>query len=50
LQLLEAEMNKDVKKAPVVEYMIPRRIFSKAETGSDEKDNLLVSLWDFGGS
>lgn len=40
-------MTKNVKKAPVVEYSIPKRIFSKAESGTDEKDSLLVSLWDF---
>ncbi|KAL2159313.1 hypothetical protein VTH06DRAFT_2748 [Thermothelomyces fergusii] len=47
--LLEAEMSKEVKKPPVVEYMIPKRIFSKADT-PEESDSLLVSLWDFGSS
>ncbi|SPQ19294.1 381d1ba4-43b5-4206-860b-c774c1bbdac4 [Thermothielavioides terrestris] len=45
--LLEAEMAKDVKKPPVVEFMIPKRIFTKAGA-PEEKDSLLVSLWDFG--
>lgn len=49
-QLLEAEMSKEVKKPPVVEYMIPKHIFTKAAPGSDEQDSLLVSLWDFGSS
>jgi len=49
LQLLEAEMAKEVKKPPVVEYMIPKRIFTKTDS-VDEKDSLLVSLWDFGSS
>ncbi|KAL2263062.1 hypothetical protein VTK26DRAFT_8350 [Humicola hyalothermophila] len=48
--LLEAEMTKEVKKPPVVEYMIPKRIFTKAELGTEEKDSLIASLWDFGSS
>ncbi|KAL1841201.1 hypothetical protein VTJ49DRAFT_7322 [Mycothermus thermophilus] len=48
--LMEAEMNKEVKKPPVVEFMIPKRIFTKAPPGSEESDSLLVSLWDFGSS
>ncbi|KAL2166381.1 hypothetical protein VTG60DRAFT_2891 [Thermothelomyces hinnuleus] len=47
--LLEAEMSKEVKKPPVIEYMIPKRIFSKANA-PEESDSLLVSLWDFGSS
>ena len=40
-------MSKEVKKAPVVEYMIPKHIFS-AQNGPGEKNSLLVDLWDFG--
>lgn len=40
-------MAKNVRKAPVVEYAIPKRIFTKAEPGTDETDSLLVSLWNF---
>lgn len=40
-------MHKEVKKQPVVEFMIPRRIFTSAEPGSEEKNSLLVDLWDF---
>jgi U3 small nucleolar RNA-associated protein 19 len=43
-------MTKEVKKAPVVEFMIPKRIFTKAGPAEEEKDSLLVSLWDFGSS
>jgi hypothetical protein len=50
LQLIEAEMNKEVKKPPVIEFMIPKRIFTKAPPESGESDSLLVSLWDFGSS
>lgn len=43
-------MSKEVKKPPVVEFMIPKRILTKAGAASEEKDSLLVSLWDFGSS
>jgi U3 small nucleolar RNA-associated protein 19 len=43
-------MSKEVKKPPVVEYMIPKKIFTRAAPDSEEKDSLLVSLWDFGSS
>jgi len=43
-------MSKEVKKPPVVEFMIPKRIFTKAEPASEETNSLLVSLWDFGSS
>lgn len=46
-QLLEAEIAKEVKKPPVVEYMIPKRIFTMAGDSPEETDSLLVSLWDF---
>jgi U3 small nucleolar RNA-associated protein 19 len=48
--LLEAEISKEVKKPPVVEYMIPKRIFTKADEAAAEPDSLLVGLWDFGSS
>lgn len=40
-------MSKEVKKPPVVEFMIPKKIFSRADSTTDEKDNLLTTLWDF---
>jgi len=45
--MLDAELSKEVKKAPVVEYEIPRKIFMKQEAGSSVQDSLLVKLWDF---
>ncbi|KXX74031.1 Nucleolar complex protein 4 [Madurella mycetomatis] len=48
--LLEAEMAKEIKKPPVVEYMIPKRIFTKVGPSPEGTDSLLVSLWDFGSS
>ena len=41
-------MTKNIKKAPVVEYAIPKHIFTKAAPESEHKDSLLASLWDFG--
>ncbi|KAJ3484230.1 hypothetical protein NLG97_g7109 [Lecanicillium saksenae] len=45
--LLEAEMGKDVRKAPVVEFHIPKKVFLPQEEASGVPDNLLVKLWDF---
>lgn len=45
--LLEAEMAKDVKKAPVVEFQIPKKVFLPQEEASGVPDTLLVKLWDF---
>ncbi|KAJ9137949.1 Nucleolar complex protein [Pleurostoma richardsiae] len=45
--LLEAEMSKEVKKPPVVEFMIPKRIFLLQDKESGVEDSLLVKLWDF---
>lgn len=43
-------MAKDVKKAPVVEFHIPKRIFMPQDAPAATADSLLVKLWDFGGS
>ncbi|EGZ76507.1 CBF-domain-containing protein [Neurospora tetrasperma FGSC 2509] len=48
--LIDAEMSKEVKKAPVIEFMIPKHIFTKADPGTEQTDSPLVSLWDFGSS
>jgi len=45
--MLEVENSKDVKKTPVVEYVIPKKIFTKRDAGSELDDTLLVKLWDF---
>jgi U3 small nucleolar RNA-associated protein 19 len=50
LQLLEAEMTKSVKKAPVVEFHIPKRIFLPQDDPATNPDSLLVKFWDFGGA
>lgn len=45
--LLEAEMVKNVKKAPVVEFSIPKRVLLPQEAESGMEDSLLVKLWEF---
>ncbi|GAP86312.1 putative nucleolar complex protein 4 [Rosellinia necatrix] len=45
--LVEAELSKPVKKAPVVEFMIPKRIFLPNDPATGVEDNLLVKLWEF---
>jgi U3 small nucleolar RNA-associated protein 19 len=45
--MLDAELSKEVKKTPAVEYEIPKKIFMKQEAGSVVEDSLLVKLWDF---
>lgn len=47
-KLLEAELGKDVRKAPVVEFQIPKRIFLPQDDPASAPDSLLVKLWDFG--
>ncbi|RDA84645.1 hypothetical protein CP532_5715 [Ophiocordyceps camponoti-leonardi (nom. inval.)] len=46
--LLEAEMAKQVKKPPVVEFQIPKRVFLSQDAASEGRDTLLVQLVDFG--
>jgi len=45
--MLEAENTKDVKKTPVIEYEIPKKIFMKHDVATGVEDSLLVKLWDF---
>ncbi|KAF4965062.1 hypothetical protein FSARC_7096 [Fusarium sarcochroum] len=46
--LLEAETMKDVKKAPVVEFHIPKKVFTPNDAGDAEPESLVAKLWDFG--
>ncbi|KID76898.1 CCAAT-binding factor, partial [Metarhizium brunneum ARSEF 3297] len=46
--LLDAELGKDIKKAPVIEFQIPKRIFLPHDDPAAQQDSLLVRLWDFG--
>jgi len=45
--MIEGEFLKDVKKPPVVEFVIPKKLFTKQDAGSEVGDSLLVRLWDF---
>ncbi len=45
--MLDAELSKDIKKAPEVEYEIPKRIFMRYGEDEGNQDSLLVKLWDF---
>ena len=45
--MLEAELLKEVKKTPVIEFEIPKRIFTKQDLALEAEDSLLVKLWDF---
>ncbi|EFX00014.1 ribosome biogenesis protein [Grosmannia clavigera kw1407] len=45
--LFDAEIGKEVKKTPVVEFQIPKRIFFPQDPAAGLEDGLLVKLWDF---
>lgn len=47
LQMLDAELSKDIKKPPEIEYEIPKRIFLRYDAESGKEDSLLVKLWGF---
>ncbi|KAK7969041.1 nucleolar complex protein [Apiospora saccharicola] len=44
---LEAEFAKQIRKPPVVEFMIPKRIFLPQDPASGVEDNLLTKIWGF---
>ncbi|KAL8756690.1 MAG: hypothetical protein Q9184_004414 [Pyrenodesmia sp. 2 TL-2023] len=44
--MLSAELSKDSRKPPVIEYEIPKKIFFQNDD-VPRKDSLLVRLWDF---
>lgn len=46
--MLDAELSKTIKKAPEIEYEIPKKIFFQNDADSGgEKDSILVKFWDF---
>jgi U3 small nucleolar RNA-associated protein 19 len=45
--LLEAELSKEVKKTPAVEFDIPKRIFTEQDAESGVQDSLVVRLVGF---
>jgi U3 small nucleolar RNA-associated protein 19 len=48
-KMLEAELGKNLKKSPVVEFQIPKRIFTIDQGEPSETTALLPRLWDFDG-
>jgi U3 small nucleolar RNA-associated protein 19 len=47
MQMLEAEYSKEVKKIPVIEFEIPKRIFLKQDAALGVDDSMLVKTVDF---
>lgn len=45
--MLDAELAKEVKKDPVVEFEIPKRIFLEHDVDSSQQDTLMVRMWNF---
>lgn len=45
--MLEAELSKDIKKVPVIEFEIPKKIITRHDQDSGVESNLLAKLWDF---
>ena len=45
--MLDAELTKDIKKPPEIEYAIPKKIFLRHDLYTDGQDGLLVNLWNF---
>jgi hypothetical protein len=44
--MFDAEVNRELKKAPVVEMDVPKKIFERAD-GEVEGSNPLLDLWSF---
>ena len=47
MQLLEAELPKAIKRSPIVEYTVPKTLFTKSHEDKVEDATNLSSLWDF---
>lgn len=45
--MVDAELGKEVKKIPVIEPMIPKKIFMEHENTSDLENSLLVKIFKF---
>ncbi|KAI9681193.1 MAG: hypothetical protein M1817_002475 [Caeruleum heppii] len=45
--MLDAELSRDIKKAPVVEYEMPKKVFRSRTLEDDMPDDPLMRLWDF---
>ncbi|KAJ2895667.1 hypothetical protein MKZ38_006273 [Zalerion maritima] len=46
--LIDAELSKEVKKKPVVEFFVPDRVFSASKKEEvNKQESMLVKLWNF---
>lgn len=45
--MLDAELDKDIKKPPEIEFQIPKRIFLRQGPALGVEDRMLTKLWDF---
>lgn len=45
--MLDAELAKEVKKDPVVEFEIPKRVSLEHDVDSSQQDTLMVRMWNF---
>jgi len=45
--LLDAELSKELRKAPAVEFHIPKRVFLPQDEPAVNPDTLVAKLWDF---
>jgi hypothetical protein len=46
MQMFDAEVNRELKRPPVVEPDVPKKIFERQE-GEVEGQNPLLDLWSF---
>lgn len=45
--MIKGELTQDVKKVPVVEYEVPKRILTRHDEQTGLEDNLLAKIWKF---
>ena len=45
--MLNADLAKDFKKIPEIEYQIPKKIFTEYEAASGRVDSLLIDICNF---
>ena len=45
--LLQAELGREIKRPPEIEFQIPKRIFVRNDPSSNVDNGLVTTLWDF---
>jgi len=45
--MLNAELVKDIKRPPEIEYYIPKKIFTNYGVGAEQEDSFLTELCQF---